>query len=141
MLIFCRPICLPLHILPLRLGHLMRTLPSLTSTRSTADLEIGSEEYQRVFARMAQKSRRLSLHERDATASSRQDCVTRSSRISAIFAAVLASIPGHVYAAGGTQCGMSPDLFRAETIVTGLEEAERTRGLREIMGILLVKTT
>jgi len=34
-----------------------------------------------------------------------------------------------------------PDLFRAETIITGTEEPERSRGLREAFGELLVKLT
>jgi uncharacterized protein len=64
----------------------------------------------------------------------------RLNRLSVIGALAVA-IPAPLYAAAGTQCGSAPDLFKAETVVTGLEEAERARGLREIMNILVVKTT
>ncbi|MGA7326082.1 MAG: DUF2066 domain-containing protein [Rhodomicrobium sp.] len=43
--------------------------------------------------------------------------------------------------AAGPICGTAPNIFKAETIVTGLEEAERVRGLKEDMRILVVKAT
>jgi hypothetical protein len=64
----------------------------------------------------------------------------RLNRLSVIGALAVA-IPAPLCTAGGAKCGSVPDLFKAETIVTGIEEAERARGLREIMDILVVKTT
>ncbi len=43
--------------------------------------------------------------------------------------------------AAGLACGTAADIFKAETVVTGLEEAERVRGLKEDMRILVVKAT
>jgi hypothetical protein len=52
----------------------------------------------------------------------------------------IAAGPSAAHAAGAT-CGTAPDIFKAETVVTGLEEAERVRGLKEDMRTLVIKAT
>jgi hypothetical protein len=55
-------------------------------------------------------------------------------------AAAIAAGPSASLAAGQA-CGTAPDIFKAETVVTGLEEAERVRGLKEDMRTLVIKAT
>jgi hypothetical protein len=57
-----------------------------------------------------------------------------------VASVTIAAAPSAALAAGPA-CGTEPDVFKAETIVTGLEEAERVRGLKEDMRTLVIKAT